>query len=360
MTHTETNDTQLGLISLTEITPHPVTGATLSTRQRVEEIIAVAKLANAVGLDVFAVGEHHRSDYAISNPAMLLGALARETSRIRLTSGTSLIATADPVRLYQDLATVDLLSGGRAEIIVGRGAFTESFALFGYSLEDYDALFVDHLDLLLRANEQERVTWQGRFRPALHDAEVTPRAPAEAADLDRPRREPRERRPRGVDGPPDDRGPDRRAAQRRGPGVPRLPGGRAGGRARPGRLRGTGTSSHMHVAPTSQGARETFYQHYAHYLADQSRGRFRVSREAYELAASPRGALYVGSPQEIIDKALAQHELFGHSRILGRMDIGALPYPALSRSVELFANEVAPALRKATADEADDAAAVSG
>jgi alkanesulfonate monooxygenase SsuD/methylene tetrahydromethanopterin reductase-like flavin-dependent oxidoreductase (luciferase family) len=116
----------------------------------------------------------------------------------------------------------------------------------------------------------------------------------------------------------------------------------------------------MHVAPTSQGARETFYQHYAHYLADQSRGRFRVSREAYELAASPRGALYVGSPQEIIDKALAQHELFGHSRILGRMDIGALPYPALSRSVELFANEVAPALRKATADEADDAAAVSG
>ena len=121
MTHTETNDTQLGLISLTEITPHPVTGATLSTRQRVEEIIAVAKLADAVGLDVFAVGEHHRSDYAISIPAMLLGALARETSRIRLTSGTSLIATADPVRLYQDFATVDLLSGGRAEIIVGRG-----------------------------------------------------------------------------------------------------------------------------------------------------------------------------------------------------------------------------------------------
>jgi len=120
---------------------------------------------------------------------------------------------------------------------------------------------------------------------------------------------------------------------------------------------GTGTSSHMHVAPTSQGARETFYQHYAHYLAYHSRGRFRVSREAYELAASPRGALYVGSPQEIIDKALAQHELFGHSRILGRMDIGALPYPALSRSVELFANEVAPALRKATADDADAAAA---
>ena len=114
------------------------------------------------------------------------------------------------------------------------------------------------------------------------------------------------------------------------------------------------------LAPTSQGARETFYQHYAHYLADQSRGRFRVSREAYELAASPRGALYVGSPQEIIDKALAQHELFGHGRILGQMDIGALPYAALSRSVELFATEVAPVLRKATADATDDAAAASG
>ncbi len=351
---------QLGLISLTEITPHPISGATLSARQRIEEIIAIARLADSAGLDVFAVGEHHRSDYAISNPAMLLGALARETSRIRLTSGTSLIATADPVRVYQDFATVDLLSGGRAEIIVGRGAFTESFALFGYRLEDYDALFVDHLDLLLRANEEECVTWQGRFRPALHDAEVTPRAV-----------QPRLPIWIGLAGSPE-------SAARAGTlGLPMIVGligglpsdvaaafrayrqaAQAAGHD-PAAL-GTGTSSHMHIAPTSQGARETFYPHYAHYLAYHSHGRFRVSREAYEQAASPRGALYVGSPQEIIDKALSQHELFGHSRILGQMDIGALPYAALSRSVELFATEVAPVLRRATAAEASDAAATPG
>jgi len=351
---------ELGLISLTEITPHPVTGATLSTRQRVEEIVAVAKLADTVGLDVFAVGEHHRSDYAISNPAMLLGALARETSRIRLTSGTSLIATADPVRVYQDFATVDLLSGGRAEIIVGRGAFTESFALFGYSLEDYDALFVDHLDLLLLANEHQRVTWEGRFRPALRDAEVTPRAvqtrlPIWVGLAGNPESASRA----GtmglpmivglIGGLPSDVAPAFRAHRQAA---------LAGGHD-PAAL-GTGTSSHMHIAPTSQGAREAFYPHYAHYLAYHSRGRFRVSREAYEQAAGPRGALYVGSPQEIVDKALAQHEMFGHSRILGQMDIGALPYPALSRSVELFATEVAPALRAAIAPVPESAAAPSG
>ena len=339
---------ELGLISLTEITPHPVTGETLTARQRVEQIVAVAKLADAAGLEVFAVGEHHRSDYAISNPAMLLGALARETSRIRLTSGTSLIATADPVRVYQDFATVDLLSGGRAEIIVGRGAFTESFALFGYSLDDYDALFVEHLDLLLKVNEQPHVTWEGRFRPALHEAEVTPRSFQPKLPIWI-----------GIAGNPQS------AARAGAMGLPMIVGligglpsdvapafkvyreaASAAGHD-PGRL-GTGTSSHMHIAPTSQGAREAFYPHYAHYLNGHSRGRLRVSREAYERAAGPSGALYVGSPQEIIETALAQHELFGHTRVLGQMDIGALAYPALTKSVELFATEVAPAVRAAT------------
>ena len=210
---------------------------------------------------------------------------------------------------------------------------------------------MEHLDLLLKVNEQRHVTWEGRFRPALHEAEVTPRAfqpklPIWIGIAGNPQSAARA----GttglpmivglIGGLPSDVAPAfrvyREAASAAGHDPARL---------------GTGTSSHMHIAPTSQGAREAFYPHYAHYLNYHSRGRLRVSREAYERAAGPGGALYVGSPQEIIEKALAQHELFGHTRILGQMDIGALPYPALTQSVGLFATEVAPTVRAATARE---------
>src|ERR1700679_644296 len=162
---------ELGLYTFGDITPDPNTGRAISVAQRYAEILAAAKLADDAGLDVFGVGEHHRLDVAIASPAPVMAAIAAGTKRIRLTSAVTVLSTLDPVRVFQDFATVDLLSGGRAEIVAGRGAFTESFPLFGAELSDCDAIFAEKLDLLLKLNESERVTWQGRFRPPLSDAE---------------------------------------------------------------------------------------------------------------------------------------------------------------------------------------------
>jgi alkanesulfonate monooxygenase SsuD/methylene tetrahydromethanopterin reductase-like flavin-dependent oxidoreductase (luciferase family) len=140
-----------------------------------DEVIAAAKLADEAGLDMFAVGEHHRRDFTVSATATVLAAVAAVTTRIRLSSASTLLSTADPVRTFQEFATVDLISGGRTEIIVGRGALTDGFPLFGFDLKDYDALFAEKLGLLMALNKSERVTWSGVFRPALHNAEVAPR-----------------------------------------------------------------------------------------------------------------------------------------------------------------------------------------
>jgi len=166
---------ELGLYTFGDLTPDAQAGKTISARQRMKEILAAAKLADASGLDVFAVGEHHRLDMAVSATAVVLAAIAAITQRVRLASAVTILSTADPVTVFEDFATVDLISGGRAEIIAGRGIFTESFPLFGYDLADYDELFEEKLELLLKLNSAERVTWQGRFRPALHDAPIPPR-----------------------------------------------------------------------------------------------------------------------------------------------------------------------------------------
>jgi probable LLM family oxidoreductase len=347
---------ELGLITLTELTPDATTGAVISPRQRIREIIDAAQLAEQAGLDVVAVGEHHRHDYAVSSPPVVLAAIAQATNRIRLTSGTTLLSTADPVRVYQDFATVDLISGGRAEIIAGRGAFTESFPLFGYDLNDYDTLFAEHLDLLLRINEHERVTWDGVHRPPLQDAEVTPRAEQDRLPIWL-----------GVGGNPQSA---IRAGQLGLPMTLALIGGNPAALApvvdlyrRTATAAGhdpaalpVATSSHLHVAPTSQGARDTFYPYYRHYLDYHSGGRFQVDRAAFERLGAPNGALYIGSPQEIVEKALWEHELYGHQRIFAQVDLGGLPYATVARTIELLATEVAPALRAAT--RRDDATAI--
>src|SRR5215467_5011951 len=166
---------EIGLYTFGELTPHWVDGKPISAQQRLQEVLAAAKLADQVGLDVFAVGEHHRLDFSIAATPVVLAAIAQVTNRIRLASAVTILSTADPVRVFEDFATVDLLSDGRAEVIAGRGVFTESFPLFGYDLADYDALFEEKIALLLQLNAAERVTWQGRFRPALHDAPIPPR-----------------------------------------------------------------------------------------------------------------------------------------------------------------------------------------
>src|SRR6202007_2758866 len=153
---------ELGLCTFVEITPDPVTGKTISAHQRLKDLMEEVDLAEQLGLDVFAVGEHHRPDFLVSSPAVVLGAIAVRTEKIRLASAVTVLSSDDPVRVFQQFAEVDLLSGGRAEIMAGRGSFIESFPLFGYDLDDYDELFAEKLDLLLKIRDSERVSWSGR------------------------------------------------------------------------------------------------------------------------------------------------------------------------------------------------------
>ncbi|HZQ28972.1 MAG TPA: LLM class flavin-dependent oxidoreductase [Acidimicrobiales bacterium] len=344
---------ELGLYSFGERTPDPHSGHTISARQRIREMVDAAKLAEDVGLEVFGVGEHHRLDFAVSATPVVMAAMAEATERIRLTSAVTILSTADPVRVFEDFATVDLLSGGRAELIVGRGAFVESFPLFGFDLADYDDLFIEKLGLLLRLNELgdgEPISWEGSFRPALEDAEVSPR-PESAAGL-----------PIwiGVGGNPT-------SAVRAGtlgkPMALAIIGGslprikptvdlyrQAGTNAGhdPAALK-VGINSHLHVADTSQAARDGFYPYYSHYFAAHHPRHIQISRSEYDQLAGPTGALFVGSPQEIVDKILYEHELFGHDRFLAQLDIGGQPYATVARAIELLGSEVLPVVQRETA-----------
>lgn len=166
---------ELGISTFVETTPDIKTGKVISHAERLREVVEEIVLADQVGLDVFGVGEHHRQDYAASSPAVVLAAAASQTKRIRLTSAVTVLSSADPVRVFQDFATLDGISNGRAEIMAGRGSFIESFPLFGYDLDDYDELFEEKLDLLLELQKSERVTWSGKHRPAIHNTGVYPR-----------------------------------------------------------------------------------------------------------------------------------------------------------------------------------------
>lgn len=338
---------ELGLYTFGDITADPLTGRATGVRERYAEILAAAQLADAAGLDVFGVGEHHRLDVAIASPAVVMAAIAGLTKRIRLTSAVTVLSTLDPVRVYQDFATVDLLSGGRAELIAGRGAYIESFPLFGAAMDDYDALFAEKLDLLLQLDQSERVTWEGRFRSALKDAEISPR--------------PLDKLPvwLGVGGTADSA---RRAADHGLPivlaNISQPPANFAGQiaeyrqRYAMGHDRKTprvAIATHCYVAPESQAARDEFYPHYrAYFSSHTARSYFsrEVPREVFETRAAPQGPIFVGSPQEIIDKLGYERGLFGQDRFLAQIDIGGLPYAKVSRSIELLATKVLPAIRQ--------------
>src|SRR6187399_2549647 len=166
---------ELGIYTFAENTADTATGKKISGHQRMQDLMEEVELAEQVGLDVFAIGEHHRPDFIVSSPAVVLGAAAARTKRIKLSSAVTVLSSDDPVRVFQQFATVDLLSNGRAEIMAGRGSFIESFPLFGYDLKDYDTLFSEKLDLLIKLNEKERVTWTGKHRPAINNLGVYPR-----------------------------------------------------------------------------------------------------------------------------------------------------------------------------------------
>jgi probable LLM family oxidoreductase len=342
---------EIGLFTFGEITGDPLTGRPIDPAVRLREFIDLAVLADQAGLDVFGVGEHHRPDFAISSPPVVLAAIAQTTERIRLTSTVTVLSTADPVKVFEDFATVDLISGGRAEITAGRGAYTESFPLFGFELDDYDELFDEKLDLLLRLNHGERVTWHGTHRAALTDAGVYPRPvqpelPVWIAVGGTPASVVRAGRNGlplylAILGQPARFAPLADLYRQHG----------ADSGHDPDTLR-IGVTSHFYVDTLSQRARDTFYPYYSRYIGNNmpgARGQF-LSRDAFDAWAGPTGALFAGSPQEIIDKIMWEHDLLGHDRFLAQIGLGGLPFADTARSIELLATDVLPVVRRELGD----------
>ncbi len=340
---------ELGIYTFAELTADPATGKKISAHQRMRDLMEEVTLAEQVGLDVFAVGEHHRPDYIVSSPAVVLGAAAERTRKIKLSSAVTVLSSDDPVRVFQDFSTIDLLSGGRAELMVGRGSFIESFPLFGYDLRDYDALFSEKLDLLLKINAQEKVTWQGKHRPAIQNLGIyprpyqdklpiwiaiggTPESIARAAMLGLPMAL------AIIGGTPDRFAPHvnfyRDTAKEAGHATDSLQ---------------VSINSHTYIADTSQRAADEFYPSYADTMSriGRERGWPPMDREHYEMMREPTGSLLVGSPQQVIDKILYEHELFRHTRFLAQMSVGTMPHAQMMRSIELFGTQVAPVVRKA-------------
>jgi probable LLM family oxidoreductase len=319
----------------------------VSPQQRMRELLEEAELADQLGLDVFAVGEHHRPDFLISSPAIALAAIAVRTERIRLSSAVTVLSSDDPVRVFQQFAEVDLLSGGRAEIMAGRGSFIESFPLFGYDLDDYDELYAEKLELLLKLRDSVRVTWSGRLRAPLQDAGVWPRPvqdqlPIWVAVGGSPQSVVRAGRlglPMTlaiIGGQPERFAPlvelYRRAATEAGHDAAALP---------------LAINTHAFVGETQSAADAAFAQPYLAMMnkIGRERGWPPSGRPEYEALRSPRGAVAVGSPEQVTEKILFEHELFGHTRYLGQMSVGAVAHRDVMRSIELFGTQVAPAVR---------------
>jgi probable LLM family oxidoreductase len=318
----------------------------VSPRRRMLDLMEEVELADQLGLDVFAIGEHHRPDFLVSSPAVVLGAAAVRTERIRLSSAVTVLSSDDPVRVFQDFAQVDLLSGGRAEIMAGRGSFTESFPLFGYDLDDYDDLFAEKLELLLAIREREHVSWSRRLRPALANAGVWPRPVQDPLPVWV-----------AVGGSPES---VIRAGRLGLPLTLAIIGGQPA-RFAPlvqlyrDALREAGNdpatpvaiNTHAFVGGERAQAEEAFA---VPYLAMMNRiGRERgwppAGPAQYQALAAPEGALAVGSPEQVAEKILYEHELFAHQRYIAQMSVGAVAHSDVLRSIELFATEVAPRVR---------------
>jgi len=339
---------ELGIYSFADVPP-AAGGGPGDPGRRLRELVEQAALADQTGLDAVGVGEHHRPEYAVSAPAVVLAAIAERTSRVRLTSAVSVLSSDDPVRVYQQFATLDLLSGGRAEIMVGRGSFIESFPLFGLDLDDYDDLFTDKLDLLLAVRSAEQVTWSGTHRPPLPGLGVYPRARQEPLPVwiavgGTPQSVVRA----GVlglplalaiiGGRPERFAPlldlYRRAVQQGG---------------HPEETARIGLNLHGFVADTSQKAADLLFPGYRRAMTTigKERGFAPLGRDDFDAGRAPGGHLLIGSPAEVAERILEIREALGHQRLLLQMDVGGVPHRDLMRSVELFGTEVAPVVRGA-------------
>lgn len=340
---------EIGVYTFAEATPDPETGKTIGAEERLRNLMEEIELADRVGLDVFGVGEHHRPEYTVSSPAVVLAAAAMRTRKIRLTSAVTVLSSDDPIRVFQDFATIDLLSGGRAEIMAGRGSFIESFPLFGYNLAEYDELFAEKLALLLKLRESEKLTWSGRHTPTVDDRGVyprpiqdplpvwiavggTPQSAVRAGALGLPMAL------AIIGGLPERFAAfaelHRKAAERAGHPRPAM-----------------SINSHGFIADDPQDALDTAYPAFAYVMnkIGEERGWPPMTRQQFDASCTLRGANFVGSPEQVIEKILYQHKIFGHDRFLLQLTVGSLPHDKVLRAIELLGTKVAPVVREEVA-----------
>ncbi|HWW94310.1 MAG TPA: LLM class flavin-dependent oxidoreductase [Vicinamibacteria bacterium] len=326
----------------------------VNASERLRNLVEQIEHADQVGVDVFGVGEHHRREFLDSAPVVILGAAATRTHRIRLTSAVTVLSSADPVRTFQEFATLDLLSEGRAEMVVGRGSFIESFPLFGLRLEDYDSLFAEKLDLLLNIRKNEHVNWSGRHRPALTGQGVYPRPVQEPLPIWL-----------GVGGTPQS------FARAGALGLPLMVAiiggeprrfrslidlyrevGRRSGHS-PDRLK-VGVHALGYVAATTREAADDFFPGYARAVTDvgKERGWPPVTRADFDVQRGPQGALLIGDPDEVVEKVLRYDEVLGGiSRMSFQMNAASLPHAKIMRAIDAIGTHVAPAVRERVAGD---------
>ncbi len=342
---------EIGLSTFVETTPDVETGEVISHAQRLREVVEEIVLADKVGLDVFGVGEHHRKDYAASSPTLVLAAAAMQTKWIRLTSAVTVLSSDDPVRVFQDFATLDGLSNGRAEIMAGRGSFIESFPLFGYDLNDYEELFEEKLDLLLRLRESEKVTWSGNHRPAIHDLGVYPRPVQQPLPVWIGSGGNTESVIRAgllglplvlaiIGGRPTQFAPlvqlYKKAAAQAGHDVSKLP---------------VASHSHGFVGEDTVAAADKFFPstQAAMNVIGRERGWGHYGRASFDAARSLEGALYVGDPETVAEKIIYLRKNVGITRFMLHCPLGTMPHEDVMRSIEQLGTEVAPRVREEVA-----------
>ncbi|MFT4181326.1 MAG: LLM class flavin-dependent oxidoreductase [Rhizobium sp.] len=350
---------ELGVYTFADVNPDPALNKGEEAARRLKNLIEEIELADQVGLDVFGLGEHHRPDYAASAPAVALAAAATRTKNIRLTSAVTVLSSDDPVRVFQQFSTLDLLSGGRAEIMAGRGSFIESFPLFGYNLEDYDQLFEEKLDLLLAIRDGEQVNWTGEMRAPINGRGVYPRPLQDPLPVWV-----------AVGGTPQS------VARAGALGLPvalAIIGGEprrfaplfdlyreAARRAKqdPAKLK-TSINVHGFIADTTEAAADQFYGPQAEVMdrIGRERGWGPTSRVQFDQSRGPHGALFVGDPETVAEKIVAHHTLFKNDRFLLQMAIGTMPHEQIMRGIELYGTKVAPLVRKALTEPGGEAKA---
>lgn len=342
---------EIGIYSFVETRLDPITGGQREARSRIDRILDEIQVADEVGLDVFGIGEHHRPDYVSSAPAVILAAAAARTKNIRLTSAVTVLSSDDPVRVFQDFATLDLISGGRAEVIAGRGSFTESFPLFGQDLQAYDELFAEKLALFLELRRSEVVSWRGQHRPSIDRRPVYPRpvqdplplwiavggnppSVVRAGSLGLPMAL------AIIGGMPERFAPlidlFREAARHGGHDASTLP---------------VSINSHGFLADDGDEAAELAWPGFSATMnrIGRERGWPPQSRTHFDQERGLRGAMVMGSPEEVIEKILFQHEIFGHQRFLVQLTVGPMDHDRVLRAIELLGTVVAPAVRAAVA-----------